>query len=165
MEFGGGFTPNWSLELTLGGLSTCRLTCGFPSGCLVFFQQFLAGWLPPYITGVGNSLGVSISLTGFFRSQLLAFLAGGRPGLTGGSQGLVGGGGAKIGSVQCSLAQDWSKFFALGGDWSVKCFVASGWSVGFSFLLGSLLVGGGWSAEFWLVSFLVSGGPALRGGP
>ena len=70
---GGGFTPNWILELTLGGLSTCRLTCGFPSGCLVFFQQFLAGWLPPYVTGVGGSLGVSISLTGFFRSQLLVF--------------------------------------------------------------------------------------------
>ena len=66
MEFGGGFTPNWFPELTLGGLSTCRLTCGFPSGCLVFFQQFLAGWLPPYVTGVGGSLGVSISLTGFF---------------------------------------------------------------------------------------------------
>ena len=93
------------------------------------------------------------------------FLAGGRPGLAVGSQGLVGGGGAKIGSVQCSLAQDWSKFFALGCDWWVQCFLASGWSVGFSFLLGSLLVGGGWSAEFWLVSFLVSGGPALRGGP
>ena len=93
------------------------------------------------------------------------FLAGGRPGLAVGSQGLVGGGGAKIGSIQCSLAQDWSKFFALGCDWWVQCFLASGWSVGFFFLLGSLLVGGGWSAEFWLVSFLVPGGPALRGGP